>query len=121
MGLSEREQKLFEQLERELSSDAAFAGKIKAPRAGTTGGKFLVFGVLVMLAGIALLVLAVVLQVAFFGVVAFLVMLIGLILASANFASQPMAGQPAKSSAKPAAKPARGSFFEDRWDRRFGE
>lgn len=118
MGLSEREQKLFEQLERELAGDAQFANKVNSARPKAAKGKLLVVGVLVMLAGVGLLLLAVAMQVAFFGVVAFLVMLIGLVTASSNFDAGPM-GETPKTEGQ--AKPKRGNFFEDRWDRRFGE
>jgi hypothetical protein len=111
MGLSEREQKLLEEMERELlSSDAEFANRLKNPEKGSASK--LVGGVLVMLAGVALLILAVALQVAFFGVFAFAVMLIGLIIASNNlkFPDLPKPGQQDS-----------GGFFEQRWNQRFGE
>ncbi len=118
MGLSEREQKLFEQLERELAGDTQFANKVSSAQPKVAKGRLLVAGVLVMLAGVGLLLLAVSLRVAFFGVIAFLVMLIGLVMASSNF--DVSRGEPAKPSEKQ-AKPKGGNFFEDRWDRRFGE
>jgi len=51
------------------------------------------------------------LQVAFFGVIAFLVMVIGLVIASANFRLPEL---PA------AAEKPKGNYFEDRWNQRFG-
>lgn len=117
MGLSEREQKLFEQLERELAGDSQFANKVASSTSKPAKGKLLVAGVLVMLSGVGLLLLAVSMQVAFFGVVAFLVMLIGLVVASSNFD----ASRSTASEAQTQPKPKRGNFFEERWDRRFGE
>lgn len=118
MGLSEREQKLFEQLERELAGDAEFVGKVDSARNSARGGKLLVLGVLTLLVGVGLLILAVIWQVAFLGVTAFVVMLIGLVTASSNFsAPSGSAGEPGS----PKAKTDKGSFFEDRWNRRFGE
>lgn len=118
MGLSEREQKLFEQLERELAGDAQFTNKVNSAQPKAAKGRLLVAGVLVMLSGVGLLLLAVSLRVAFFGVIAFLVMLIGLVMASSNFVvSQGESNQPGQKQSKPKG----GNFFEDRWDRRFGE
>jgi hypothetical protein len=67
--------------------------------------------VLILLSGVGLLVLSVALQVAFFGVIAFLVMVIGLVIASANFRlpELPAAGEKSKTN-----------YFEDRWNQRFG-
>jgi len=64
-----------------------------------------------MLVGLVLLILAVSLQVAFFGVVAFMVMVIGLVIATSNFRI-PGLGKTPKS-------PGSSSFFEDRWNQRF--
>jgi hypothetical protein len=60
---------------------------------------------------VVLLILAVSLQVAFFGVVAFMVMVIGLVVATSNFRI-PGLGKSAKA-------PGGSSFFEDRWNQRF--
>lgn len=112
MALSEREQKLLEEMERNLLAQDADLAKTLRSTGGTnqSAGK-LVAGVLVFLAGLGLLILAVVLQVAFFGVVAFLVMLIGLVVASANF----------KLPELPKIEPGqKTNFFEDRWNQRFG-
>jgi uncharacterized membrane protein len=112
MALSEREQKLLEEMERNLlSEDAQFAKSIRTASSSNQSAGKLVAGVLTLLAGIGLLITAVMLQVAFFGVVAFLVMLIGLVVASANFRL------PALPEIDPKSKT---SFFEDRWNQRFG-
>lgn len=118
MGLSEREQKLFEQLERELSGDAEFASRVRPAKQESRGGKFLVLGVLTLLAGVGLLVLAAIWQVAFFGVAAFVVMLIGLVVASSNVS---LAALDPSTSSEQKPKQPKGTFFQDRWDRRFGE
>lgn len=110
MALSEHEQRLLEEMERNLlKEDASLAQKSK--QVGTTGsnaGK-LVAGVLTMIAGIGLLIFAVTIQVAFFGVVAFAVMVMGLVVASSNF----------KLPELPKPQRQGGSFFEDRWNDRF--
>ncbi len=116
MALSEREQKLLDELERGLyESDASLANRMKRPSGSSP--KKLVGGAVVALMGLSLLIVAVVLQFSPMGVVGFLVMLAGLILASSNTGSSP--GKPTASKAKKPA-PSRGTF-EDRWNRRTGE
>lgn len=112
MALSEREQKLLEEMERNLlQEDATFAKKVKEVSSSNKSAGKLVGGVIVTLTGLGLLIFAVALQVAFFGVVAFLVMVIGLVIASANFKLPELPNLP---------KGERGSsFFEDRWNQRF--
>ena len=112
MALSEREQKLLEEMERNLmQEDASFASKVKAVGSSNKSAGKLVAGVLVTLVGLGLLIFAVALQVAFFGVVAFLVMVIGLVVASSNFQLPELPAMP-KSNRGP-------NFFEDRWNQRF--
>ncbi|CAB4537403.1 MAG: DUF3040 domain-containing protein [Actinobacteria bacterium] len=111
MALSEHEQRLLEEMERNLlKEDAGLAGK--ASQLGSTNksaGK-LVAGVLTMLIGLGLLIFSVIIQFALFGVVAFVVMVMGLVIASTNFHLPEM----------PKAKNQRSaSYFEDRWNQRF--
>ena len=117
MALSEREQKLLDELERGLyESDANLANRMKRP--SNSSPKKLVGGAVVALMGLSLLIVAVVLQFSPMGVVGFLVMLAGLILASSNTG---MSGQTKTSGSKPRkSAPSRGTF-EDRWNRRTGE
>lgn len=120
MALSEREQKLLDELERGLyASDSALAHKLGKP--GSRSPKILIAGALLAVMGLSLLVVAVTLQFAIFGVAGFLTMLAGLILATS--------GKPSGSRAKPGSaqttqKPAPSSlgkgFFDDRWDKRQG-
>lgn len=113
MALSEREQALLEEMERNLmSQDAGFANRVKSVSATNKSASKLIAGVLVLIAGLGLLLLAVILQVAFFGVAAFVVMVIGIIVASSNFRLPeiPKVGGSSKAS-----------FFEDRWNQRFNK
>ena len=111
MALSDREQKLLEEMERNLmQEDASFAKSVASVSAGNRSAGKLVAGVMVMLIGVVLLVLAAVLQVAFFGVVAFTVMVIGLVTATSNF-TVPKLPQ--------GSKAPKANFFEDRWNQRF--
>lgn len=113
MALSEREQKLLEEMERNLlAQDADLAKTLRDATPSNQSASKLVIGVLAFLFGLGLLILSVVLQVAFFGIVAFLVMLIGLTIASANFRLPEL----------PKTDPGQqASFFEDRWNQRFGD
>jgi predicted lipid-binding transport protein (Tim44 family) len=112
MALSEREQKLLEEMERNLlAQDADLAKALRGPSESNRSAGKLVAGVLVFLVGLGFLILSVVLQVAFFGIAAFLVMLIGLLVASANFRLPELPAPNGQNKA---------SFFEDRWNQRFG-
>ncbi|MDA7760865.1 DUF3040 domain-containing protein [Aquiluna sp.] len=112
MALSEQEQKLLEEMERNLiEQDAGFANRVREVGSANKNARKLVVGVLTMIVGLGLLVFAVALQVAFFGVAAFLVMVIGLVIATSNFQLPGIAKS---------AKPKGGqTFFEDRWNQRF--
>lgn len=115
MGLSEQEKKLLEELERNLmAEDKGFESRVRAVDSTNRSAGKLVGGVLILLIGLGLLVFSVMLQVAFFGVAAFLVMLIGLVIASANFRLPDI-----KLEAPTGAD--RKNYFEDRWNRRFGD
>ena len=125
MGLSEREQQLLDELERGLyASDSSLAHKLGKP--GARSPKRVIAGGALAVIGLSLLVVAVMLQFALFGVAGFLVMLTGLILATS---SNPTAVDPgsSKSGGAQGSKPARESnsngksFFEDRWDKRQGQ
>lgn len=111
MALSEHEQRLLEEMERNLRQDPQFASKVSSVDSANKSSGKLVGGVLLTLIGIGMLVFAVILQVAFFGVAAFAVMVIGLTIASANFTL------PQLPEIKPQARG--GNYFEDRWNQRF--
>jgi uncharacterized membrane protein YkgB len=94
-----------------IEEDASFANRVREVGSSNKNGRKLVLGVVVTLIGLGLLVFAVILQVAFFGVAAFMVMVIGLVTASSNF-RLPSAPRSAKEPGGP-------SYFEDRWNQRF--
>jgi predicted lipid-binding transport protein (Tim44 family) len=122
MGLSESEKRVLEELERGLyAEDAAFARKSKAQierieAPGANSPAKVIAGSLMAVVGISLLVFGAVTQFVVFGVAGFLVMLIGILIASAT-GGRSM--RPAKSQ-KPGAvdKPNRSSMFEERWNKR---
>lgn len=117
MALSEQEQKMLDELERGLyASDANLAHKLGKP--GSFSPRRIVSGLAIAVIGISLLVVAVMIQLAIFGVVGFLVMLAGLALASG--AKTPGTPKPSTTSQTSKPKAPKGSFFEDRWDKRQG-
>jgi hypothetical protein len=116
MGLSEREQKLLDELERGLmESDSGFAAKVE--RVGNPAGK-LIAGVLLSIIGLGVLVTGVFIQFAPIGVVGFLVMLGGLVIATSNLQLPDMPSGLSNPGSGPQG-PGR-NFFEDRWDKRQG-
>jgi hypothetical protein len=121
VGLSDKEQQLLDELERGLyASDANLAHKLGKP--GARSPKRIIAGGALAVIGLSLLVVAVILQFALFGVAGFLVMLAGLFLAtSSNPSLQAPAAKPAAAGKPAAPKADRKSFFEDRWDKRQGE
>ena len=116
MGLSEREQKLLEELERGLiESDSGFAAKVE--RVGNPAGR-MIAGALLAIIGLGVLVTGVFTQFAVIGVVGFLVMLGGLVIATSNLQLPEIPTGLPKPGSGPAG-PGR-NFFEDRWDKRQG-
>ncbi len=110
MVLSEHEQRMLEEMERNLlQEDASLAQKVGQIGSSNRSAGKLVAGVLTMLIGVALLIFAVIIQFALFGVVAFIVMVAGLVVASANFRLPEL----------PKATQRPPTFFEDRWNQRF--
>lgn len=122
MGLSESEKRVLEELERGLyAEDAAFERKSKAQierieAPGANSPAKVIAGSLMAVVGISLLVFGAVTQFVAFGVAGFLVMLVGILIASATGGK---ALSPAKSQKpKREDKPNRGSMFEERWNKR---
>jgi uncharacterized protein HemY len=116
MALSDREQKLLDELERGLyESDPNLAAKISS--GGTRTTSRIVSGLAISLIGVSLIVFAVIIQVAYFGVFAFLVMLTGLVVASSN---TKQSSEPSRRAGGKAKTPTR-NVFEERWQRRQGE
>jgi predicted lipid-binding transport protein (Tim44 family) len=122
MGLSESEKKVLEELERGLyAEDAAFARKSKArmeqiQAPGANSPAKVIAGSLIAVVGISVLVFGAITQIALFGVAGFLIMLTGILIASATGSTAPSAG--ADTKARPAPKPGPVSRFEERWNKR---
>jgi len=138
--LSDHEQRLLEQMEQQLlSDDPRFASTMRGPRSAPAARRRIIIGVLAVLVGLGLLVVAVANAWVLLGAGAFLVMLAGLVYAfsSPSARSGPVGvvgqdGRPAPRTGSSAARgrhPARGSRgaarsgtfmqrLEQRWDRR---
>jgi hypothetical protein len=119
MPLSEHEQKLLEQLEKQLhEDDPKFASSMGSDAGRSWSTRHLVIGVLTTLAGIVLLLLGVTIQNIFVGVLGFVVMGAGVYYATMRGSAAGKA-KSAGASRKP-GKP-RSSFMsnlEERWDER---
>ena len=127
MGLSEREQKVLEELERGLyADDAKFATRVSA--GPNNSAARIVGGALLAVVGLSVLVFAVVSQLTVFGVVGFALMLARVLVATGS------KGGKAKGEAAPTAKPkvnpsgasapkpeSKGNFFEERWNKRMDQ
>ncbi len=119
MGLSDHEQRVLDELERGLyAEDAKFATKVAS---GGNPARKLVAGALIAAVGLSVLVFAVIIQLMIIGLVAFALMLAGLVVATSGNSKpkSPNSSQP-KANKAPKA-PRGGSFFEDRWDKRSGQ
>jgi hypothetical protein len=120
MPLSEYEQRMLEQMERQLrSDDPKFADTLGSRRA--VGSRVLI-GTLLLIGGIGLLLGGVVAQMPWLGVLGFLSMFGGVWLAvSAPRRAAPTAGAGGKSTApRPTAHRSFMQRMEDRWDKRRG-
>lgn len=119
MPLSEHEQKLLEQLEKQLhEDDPKFANSMGSDPGRSWSTRHVVIGVLCALAGIFLLLVGVTLQNIFVGVLGFVVMGAGVYFATMR-SSAPGKSRSGGRPGKPGK--ARSSFMsslEERWDER---
>lgn len=120
MGLSESEKKVLEELERALyADDEAFERKSKSQidkfsQPGANSPAKVIAGSLLAVIGISVLVFAAITQITLFGVVGFLIMLVGILIASATGGQAKFT----KNTKSEKAEKTKGSFFEKRWDNR---
>jgi len=120
MPLSEQEQRLLDEMERHLMRNDA---DVVAPREGQTlSYRNIVYGTVLVLLGLGGLIVGVSTSLIIVGVLAFLVMVAGVVLAvtpTKSIAPRARTSGPASTSPKPAS-----SFMDrmnDRWDRRQGD
>ena len=121
MPLSEHEQRLLDEMERNLyQNDADFVEPVVAR--GRYDVAMLTVGALVAVVGLGLVLLGVIIQQPFIGILGFVVMLAGVLIAMrrARSASEPSPSD-AGSPAAPAAAPGFMGRLEDRWQRRQDE
>jgi Flp pilus assembly pilin Flp len=119
VGLSEQEQKVLEELERQLTGNKP--SKAKAEEVAVAPVKYarlLVLGSVLIVVGLSLMIFATSLQLIWFGVAAFVTMLTGLYLVSQNWSSKAIRATKAASEKQKPENKSSGSFFQDRWDQR---
>ncbi|KSU66996.1 MULTISPECIES: DUF3040 domain-containing protein [Micrococcaceae] len=120
MPLSEHEQRLLEQLEKQLHEDRRFASNMKAPAsAGRLSTRNIALGVLLVIVGLAGLIFGISQHIIIVGVIGFAVMFGGVLLALTKSANGKL-GRPAGGSPKSAAKNNSQfmSSLEERWNQR---
>jgi len=117
MPLSEQEQRLLDEMERHLMRNDADV--VSAPRDGRTlSYRNIVYGTILVLLGLGGLIIGVSTDLVVVGVIAFIVMLAGVVLA---VTPTPGPGRLPADPEKPAAPRSSSSFMDrmnDRWDRR---
>lgn len=119
MGLSEQEQKVLEELERQLTGNKPTKAKAEeVPVAPVKYARLLVLGSVLIVLGLSLMIFATSLQLIWFGVAAFVTMLTGLYLVSQNWSSKAIRATKAASEKPKPGNKSSGSFFQDRWDQR---
>lgn len=122
MGLSESEQKVLEELERQLTGGkSAPQEKVSQVDGKVKYGRLLVLGSVLVFLGLGIMVFAISIQQVFVGVLAFLTMLTGLYLVSQNWTSKAFRASQPKSAPKPGQKPGTSGYFQNRWDQRNGD
>ena len=123
MPLSEQEQRLLEEMERNLyRNDADFVHAVGGVRGRRPNYRSIVLGVLLAVAGIGALIAGVALQLLIVGVIGFALMFGGVLLAitpGKRGAAAPAPAEPTSGASK--GKRSGGGFMDrlnDRWDRR---
>ncbi len=119
MGLSEQEQKVLAELERQLTGSKEPKAKVAPISENPTKyARLLVLGSTLVIIGLGLMIFATSVHLVWFGVIAFMTMLFGLYLVSQNWSSRAIRGAKAASDESKRANKSSGSFFQNRWDQR---
>jgi hypothetical protein len=123
LGLSENEQKVLDELERQLNGGKPVAKEAKATQVDgkVKYGRLLVLGSVLVVFGLGLMVFATTVQQVVLGVLAFLTMLTGLYLVSQNWTSKAFRESQPKQTPKTGPKPGTSGYFQNRWDQRNGD
>jgi hypothetical protein len=119
MPLSEHEQKLLEQLEKQLhEDDPKFANSMGSDPGRSWSTRHVVIGVLCALAGIFLLLVGVTLQNIFVGVLGFVVMGAGVYFATMRSSTPGKSGSGGRPGKPGKSRSSFMSRLEERWDER---
>ncbi|MGR2753566.1 DUF3040 domain-containing protein [Agromyces arachidis] len=126
MPLSEQEQRLLEEMERNLyKNDADFVATVGGPGRGRPNYRAIVIGVLLAVAGAGALIGGVASQLLIVGVLGFALMFVGVLVAitpSKRAGSvTPIRGAGSSGPSRPASRARGGGFMDrlnERWDRR---
>jgi hypothetical protein len=122
MPLSEQEQRLLEEMERNLyRNDADFVHAVGGVRGRRPNYRSIVFGVLLAVAGVGALIAGVALQVLVVGIIGFALMFAGVLLAITPARRGAAHPAPSEGSASARARRSSGGFMDrlnERWDRR---
>jgi uncharacterized membrane protein YkgB len=115
MSLSDEERRVLEEMERHLRAGTNDVVDITPRR--RVNATVVTIGILVTVAGVGILLGGVVTQFTLLGLLGFVTMVVGVLLAT----SRKGAAQESKGSRRPAgSKPSAPSTFEQRWERRMG-
>ncbi|MGP9782828.1 hypothetical protein CQ010_02785 [Arthrobacter sp. MYb211] len=121
MPLSEHEQRLLEQLEKQLHEDRRFASSMKAPASsGRLSTRNIALGALLVIVGLAGLIYGISQQLIIVGVVGFAVMFGGVLLGLAKSAAGKVGGAKAPADSK-SSGPGNSQFMsglEEKWNQR---
>jgi hypothetical protein len=122
LGLSENEQKVLDELERQLNGGKPVAKEKKTPElpGKVKYGRLLVLGSVLVVFGLGLMIFATSIQQVIVGVLAFLTMLTGLYLVSQNWTSKAFRESQPKPTQDKGPKPGPSGYFQNRWDQRNG-
>lgn len=116
MGLSEREQQMLDEMERQLYRSEADVMQAPKSRA-QLNTRYVVFGVLTIIAGLGLLIAAVSLQMLWLGMIGFAVMFVGALLAFSK-TDAPSSTSGSQSSRSKSSKPSLADRMSARWNER---
>ena len=117
MSLSEEERRVLEEMERQLR--ASSSDIVTVPVSRRVNAAAAVSGVVVVVAGIGVLLAGIVLGLTPLGVVGFVAMVLGVLLAMKRDDSAPTQPKATRPNTTPSSSPS-SSRIEDRWDKRMG-
>ncbi|MCW4464408.1 DUF3040 domain-containing protein [Glutamicibacter sp. MNS18] len=121
MPLSEHEQRLLEQLEKQLHEDRRFASNMKAPgNTGRLSTRHIALGALVVIIGLGALIFGISQQLVIIGVIGFIVMFAGVALALTKSSTGKIGGTSAPGGAKGTGR-GNSQFMtglEEKWNQR---